>query len=158
MTIDLDIDLSFLVDTEQVDANDVLVALNDLETALEDYLNGIQAKERTLYIAPTILTISGGVITTTLDVHTVAAESGTADDLDTITAANNKRVRLKADTGDTITIKHGTGNITTLSGQDVAISGSEIVELFCLGSQWCVIGDGGGAVTLPDLIRIQMFS
>ena len=156
MTIDLAVDVSALVDTQQADANDVLVALANLEAHLENYLNGVQAKERTLYVAPTILTIATGVITPTQLVHAVAAETGTADELATITAQNNRRLILKADTGDTITIKHGTGNITTFSGADITLSGNKIVELFCLGSQWAVLGDGGGAGV--DIIQIQMFS
>lgn len=162
MTISITMDVSGIVDTETIDANDVLVALNDLKGALEDYLNGIQAQERTLYVAPTILTIASGVITPTQYVHAVAAQTGTADDLDEITAQNNRKLILKADSGDTITLKHGVDNIFSMSGEDVVLTGSALVELFCLGGVWVIIGDGGAAaatgLTLSDILTVQVFS
>lgn len=162
MTIDLTVDTSAIVDAAQIDANDVLVAIAGLEVHLENLLNGVQAIERLLFVAPTILTISTGSITPAQVVHTVAAETGTADDLATITAQNNRLLIIKADTGDTITIKHGTGNITCWAAADVTLTGNKIAILFCLGSQWCVLGDGGGAaaggLTLSEILSVQVFS
>lgn len=160
MTIDLTVDTSAIVDAAQIDANDVLVAIADLETHLENVLNGVQAIERLLFVSPTILTLSAGAITPAQAVHSVAAETGTADDLDTLTAQNNRLVILRADTGDTITIRHAVGNITTWSAANLTLSGNRIAIAFCLGSQWCVIGDGGGAagISLSELLTIQAFS
>jgi len=158
MTITLAVDTTALVDTQNIDANDVLVAIADLKAHLENTINGVQAIERLLFVAPTILTLATDTITPTQLVHTVAAETGTADDLATITAQNHRLVILKADAGDTITIKHGTGNITTWSAQNLTLTGNKIAIAFCLGSQWCVLGDGGGAVSQPDILQIQVFS
>jgi hypothetical protein len=152
------------VDTTQADANDTLTPITDLKTHLENALNGVQAIERLLFAAPpgTPLTISaGGEITPAQLVHTVAANTGTSDDLDIITAQNNRLLILKAHTGHTITIRHAVSNITVLSGQNRTLSGNQIVILYCLGSQWCVLGDGGGAasgLTLSDILTVQVFS
>ena len=87
--------------------------------------------------ASTILTISGGVVTVTKSYHVIAAQSGTADDLDTITAAADRTfLVLKADTGDTITIKHGTGNIATWNARDITLTGTDHIMLFWDGTQW----------------------
>lgn len=160
MPITLTVDTSAIVDTANIDANDVLVAIADLKLHLENVLNGVQAIERLLFSAPTNLTLATDIITPTQLVHTVAAETGTADTLKTITAQNNRLVILKADAGDTITIEHGTGNITTWSGQNLTLTGNKIAIAFCLGSQWCVLGDGGAStgLTLSDIVNVQVFS
>lgn len=94
-----------------------------------------------------ILTIATGVITITQTMHTVAAESSTTDDLDTINISANvpttvgsdtfrSYILLRADTGDTITVKHGTGNITLASATDYVLSGSKTLQLLYTGSAW----------------------
>lgn len=161
MTQTITVDQSALVDGLNADGADVATPIGQLKQAQEDVLNGVQGIERLLFITETILTIAAGVITPTQVQHTVAAESGTADDLATITAQNNRLLVLRADTGDTITVKHGTGNITVLSGADITLSGNKILFLWCLGSQWCVIGDGGSAaysLTYSDILLTQVFS
>lgn len=96
----------------------------------------------------TIKTITSGAITITQLYHSAAAESGTTDDLDTIsidTAAlkttdggNTFRpfVVIRADTGDTITVKHGTGNIYLNNAADYALSGNKQLLLFYDGTNW----------------------
>lgn len=106
---------------------------------VNDWLNGETAIRRLKNTAPSILTLSSDTITTTLNAHYVAAQTGTADDLSTITAANNQYVFLRADTGDTITIKHGTGNITIPGGNDIVLTGYRGALLFCENSQWSVV-------------------
>lgn len=65
----------------------------------------------------------------------IAAETGTADDLVTLTLAGQPRLLLlKADTGDTITLKHATGNIYLSSGLDFALSGNKTICLFYNGT------------------------
>lgn len=70
------------------------------------------------------VTISGGEITATAPIMIVAAESGTADDLDTInpTDAGKALVCIQVAGGHTITVKYGTGNIYTSSGADIVMS------------------------------------
>jgi hypothetical protein len=91
---------------------------------------------------PTTLTIVSGVVTPTQARHTIAAETGTTDDLATINDISsvdtgyNPVLLLSADTGDTITIKHGTGNILFASGSDFELSGNIWVQLAYDGTNW----------------------
>lgn len=80
----------------------------------------------------TTRTIASGVVSASQNYLTVAAESGTADDLDTInkTAYEGQFMFLRADAGDTITLKHGTGNLKTFSGADIAFGDDDVVMLF----------------------------
>lgn len=81
------------------------------------------------YTDHTTLTISGGSVTRTQSFHVIAAQSGTADDLDTINGgANGDQLVLMADTGDVITLKHGTGNIAVGDGEDMLLIGAQILH------------------------------
>lgn len=101
----------------------------------------------------TTKTISSGVITIDQFVHVVAAETGTTDDLDTINldydtlAFNSINYRpllaLIADTGDTITLKHGTDNIDLPSDTDVDISDDAYILLFYDGTNWSIFPGTG---------------
>lgn len=86
--------------------------------------------------ASTTLTIASGVITAASASNiVVAAQSGTADDLDTITMSGTPRlIVLQADAGDTITVKHSTGNIELNGGVDFALSGDKTLMLFWDGT------------------------
>ncbi len=88
----------------------------------------------------TTLTISGGVVTLTGGWHKIAAETGTTDDLDTITPAvgalTPQRIVIRADTGDTIAVKHSTGNIELAGAVDISMSGNDQVMLIWDGSNW----------------------
>lgn len=76
-------------------------------------------------------------------VVTVAAESGTADDLTDINNAfTNQFIILKADTGDTITVK-STGNINVSSDFDLTATGDRL-GLIYNGSSWDPVTGGGG--------------
>jgi hypothetical protein len=105
--------------------------------------------------APTTETISGGAITATKSTHIIAAETGTEDDLDTINGLTDRQLLLiKADTGDTITVKHATGNIHFDSGADFELSGDSWLLLFYDGTNVVALGagDGGnGASTFTGL-------
>jgi hypothetical protein len=85
----------------------------------------------------TTLTISSGAVTVTTDYHVIAAESGTTDDLDTITAANDRQILvIQADSGDTITVKHATGNIELYHKEDCPLEDGQTLMLFYDGSVW----------------------
>lgn len=94
------------------------------------------------FAAATLLTIDSGVITITQSKHTLAAESGVTDELATITIDININpgyegiVVLQADTGDTITLKHGTGNIDLTSGMDFILYSDDLIELYYDGTNW----------------------
>lgn len=67
----------------------------------------------------------------------VAAESGTADNLDSITGGSEgDEIVLRADTGDTITVVNSS-SIATRSGANVSLTGNIHIKLFCRdGSNW----------------------
>ncbi len=105
----------------------------------------------------TVLTIAAGVVTATQMLHTIAAESGAADDLDTITAGHSNLscvgltfrpiVILRADTGDTITIKHGTGNVLFGNSADFELSGNIVLSLIYNGTNWNDINSSASTAT-----------
>lgn len=96
--------------------------------------------------ATTILTIATGVVTMTQGFHTIAAESGTADDLATINAPTGQGssyrpfLALIADAGDTITVKHGTGNIVLNGAADFSLTDAKMLLLFYDGTNWHDLG------------------
>jgi hypothetical protein len=99
--------------------------------------------------APTTLTIASGVITVTQNLHIIAAESGTADNLDTIELGYDALsidsieyypvLIIQANTGDTITIKHGTGNIDLPGDADIPLGDDEWILLMWNGTAWQTI-------------------
>lgn len=108
--------------------------------------NLIAGMEKLNFAEATELTISSGSITATQSCHKIQPESETADDLETISGLNagDFLVLYVSDAGtDTITIKHGTGNISCLTSSDVELS--EGAALFYYdGTTVYMIGGGGG--------------
>jgi len=88
--------------------------------------------------------IVSGVINPVQAVNLVQAETGVTDDLVTINNGSmtvsgfqyGYMVLLRADTGDTITIKHNTGNIKLASGLDFTLSGEVQILLYFGGTYW----------------------
>lgn len=100
--------------------------------------------------AATTLTEASDAVTITQGYHLIEAETGTTDNLATINGGVAQQLLIiQADTDDTITVKHGTGNIFLNSGTDRAISGKKTLALFYHGSNWTDIdfGDTSGTVT-----------
>jgi len=105
------------------------------------------------------LTIASGVVTgtSTASYFKIAAESGTAGDLDTLTLTGAPRlIVLQADTGDTITVKHSTDNIELNGAVDFELSGDKTLALFWDGTNLADVGAGGGGAggsfaTLSDV-------
>jgi hypothetical protein len=92
--------------------------------------------------AASTLTINTGSITATTDYHIIAAESGTSDILNTITPATGSQILLiEPDSGDNVTIQHGTGNINLNSHNDFELSGNKSLLLFYNGTKWGDIGN-----------------
>lgn len=115
--------------------------MGQLDQAIGDIKNG------KVFDAATILTIAGGIVTQAEGRHIIAAQSATADDLDTIEPLSSAQLLLlTADAGDTITLKDGTGNLTL--GADVAMDDATAVLLYYDGAAWLLVGSAGGA-TLP---------
>lgn len=84
----------------------------------------------TIPIASDVLTITSA--------YTIAqAESGTTDDINTITPSLNGIssddsyfIMIEADAGDTITLNHGTGNLTLKGAANIELSGGQRALLF----------------------------
>jgi hypothetical protein len=96
----------------------------------------------------TIITLASDAATITQAAHIIAAETGTADNLTTITGISGVTapyfVVLQADAGDTITVKNGTGNINLNGGADFDLSGNKTLALWFDGTNWSDWGAGGG--------------
>src|SRR5262245_27058148 len=106
------------------------------------------------------LTLASDAATPTQIFHTLNAESGSADNLATLNTSGFTQltgggltfrpfVILIAASGDTITVKHGTGNIELNGAADFALSGNKLLLLFYQGTKWSDVGAGssGGAPT-----------
>lgn len=101
-----------------------------------------------IFKTPTTLTIASGVVTVVQGIHIIAAQTGTADDLDTITngivgltAAGVPRISIIADSGDTITLKHGVDNIDLPGDVDIDLDDDHYMELQYDGTNWRLVGD-----------------
>ena len=96
------------------------------------------------------ITISSGALLATDTLTVAAAESGTADTLDTITTTNTNvedKIELYADSGDTITVAHeagGAGQIHLLDGAAKTASETVPILLVRKGTDWHEYGGGGG--------------
>lgn len=94
------------------------------------------------FLAGTTLEISGGEITVTQGFHIIAAETGTADELDTINLGSNLDVTrrqwifLMADVGDTITLKHNNGNMLMNGFGDFSLTDAKVLALVHDGTNW----------------------
>jgi cytoskeletal protein CcmA (bactofilin family) len=96
------------------------------------------------------LTVSAGTITVTRSMVTLAGEGGLADDLVSINGGVVGQVLLLMATN-VITLKHGTGNIYTNSGDDFVLSdATKLVALVHNGTGWAQVG-GAGGVTVREL-------
>jgi hypothetical protein len=137
------VDQSLMVEGTTANVADVTTMINNMITVINAMLNGGQPFDRLLFESAETLTIAAGVTTApTKSLVIVAAESGTSDDLDTITTSNNRFAVFWADSGDTITFKHGTGNIN-LNGGDIALTGNAFALGCCRGGQWTLVSSLG---------------
>lgn len=93
-----------------------------LLSKLERKVTNLERREGAPITVPTNLIIASGVVTITRPYHTLEPETGTADDLATVNGGKDGVIitlRVK-DSGDTITVKDGTGNLQ-LAGGDFAM-------------------------------------
>ena len=138
--------------TDNVD--DVMaVDVNELQEALE-------AHEFLTLKAATELTIADGEITVIQACHKIQPQSGTADDLDTISGMDTGDLLILyvADAGtDTITIKHGTGNISCAGGADIDLSEGAIICYYD-GTTVYISGGGGGGGASPLTTKGDLYT
>lgn len=122
----------------------------------------VTAVENFLKETPTELTVSSGVLTVTKSRHRVQPQSGTADDIDTISGipSHTFLILYATDEGtDTLTFKHGTGNLSCFGAADIALSHG-FVLCYYDGSVVYVAGGGsaGGAAywnNPPTVTRVS---
>lgn len=101
----------------------------------------------------TELTLSSDAITVTQSSHKLQPQSGTADNLSTIsgTSAGQRGVLYCSDFGtDTITIKHNVGNILCIGGVDIALSNG-CIFWYSNGTKVFVSGDGNTDAFSPTI-------
>ena len=112
------------------------------------------------FAAATELTISSGGITVTQGSHKLQPESGTVDDLDTISglAAGEWAIFYVSDAGtDTISWKHATDNISVIGGGDISHSTGAVLA-YSDGTTVYVIGGGGvsgGATANTETVTLS---
>ncbi|KPJ64886.1 hypothetical protein AMK68_00185 [candidate division KD3-62 bacterium DG_56] len=137
-------------------ADSAYVPIRALAGLFEDYIHA----GKYLYLTgtePSELTISGGAITQTSSWHKLQPQSGTSDDLDTITAVAGGSALLflqVSDAADTITIKHNTGNIICSGGADIALSGDQDLAILmynAIGAKWYCLADRVTGLAVQDL-------
>lgn len=90
----------------------------------------------------TTLTLSTGSVTAVQTLHIIAAETGTADQVDSISGGTTGDILiLQADSGDTITLADGTAGGDNLDfGQDVVLdSVNERLMLGYNGTNWIIL-------------------
>lgn len=107
-------------------ANNVLTALNDLKTGLEQAIDGGYPFGKVVLANTTLLTISGGVLTVTQSRHRVNNEGGaTTDEVDTISISGTNFDLLllqQGSAGQTTTYRHNTGNLWFEDGRDYILN------------------------------------
>ena len=109
------------------------------------------------------LTISAGVITPSRGMNIVASESSITDNLDTITTSAFVQTTdgadsyepsgyLRAQTGHTITITNGVGNIITNSGASATLTDSKCLPFIKMGSTVFVLDSASGSIGMTDFL------
>lgn len=129
-------DTSDILINRKIIASRIKEIVQALDEQLYGAINGVVPHNYFRMADFSVLTIAGGIVTATGMSHTIAAESGTTDTLDTITVTPTgvQMLILKAQTGHTITVGHNTGNVKFSSGTDFALQGDKRLILFYDGS------------------------
>jgi len=115
-----------------------------LAVSIDD--DGLIANTMFKFAPATELTISSDAITVTQSVHKLQPQTGTTDNLSTIsgTVAGNFGVLMLSDPGtDTLTIKHNVGNIYCTNEWDIVMS-RQAVAWYSDGTKVYIIGGGLG--------------
>lgn len=139
------------VDLDQADivaidiGDDIPIAALDISNGATEIVESGIVDMRVIPSRPAaLMSTSSNTVTLSSDAATlspkysfflIAAQTGTADDLSTLTVTGLPRlIMLQADTGDTITVKHNVGNIKLAVGLDYVLSGDKTLCLFWDGT------------------------
>jgi hypothetical protein len=152
------------VASEAIAGNDLVAVTNvsqpgtgETQKFTQDQLTASQLKLNLR--TATELTIATGAITITQGAHKLQPESGTTDVLSTISgmAAGEVAFLIVSDKGtDTITVEHGTDNISCVGEADIALSNGMIV-CYSDGTTVYVSGGGGGGGSAPETTAANDF-
>jgi hypothetical protein len=124
-------------------------------------MSGVIASATQALKHPVTVTIANDTITIVQANMIVFAETGITDNLATINGGElitgianyGHEIYIKAQTGQTITIKHAIGNIMLTGGADFTLSGNKVLPLRWFGTSWVDVstsatgGGGGGGMT-----------
>lgn len=102
---------------------------------------------KAFYRESTEKTVSGGVLTVDQNSHSVQPESGTSDEIDTISGMsdNTEVILFAADAGtDTLVFKHNAGNISCFGGVDIELSEGFVIGFYDGTTVYLAGGGGGG--------------
>lgn len=108
----------------------VVQELVKIATGLQQRVANLERREGSLLTVPTNLVIATDAVTITRPYHTLEPQTSTTDDLATISGGKDGFIltlRVK-DSGDTITIKDGTGNLR-LTGDFAMDSQQDTIQL-----------------------------
>ncbi len=113
---------------------------------IDAFLLGKVDKDLFNLVTSASATISGGVVSLPQSTQTLIPETGATDDLDTVNGMADGELRLiRVDTAtDTITLKHGTGNLVLPDDSDFELTGNTEIILHRDGASIRMIGGAGG--------------
>lgn len=117
----------------------------------------ITAISNFLIATATEKTVASGVLTVDKSRHKIQPQSGTADDIDTISGMPDSSViyLYATDAGtDNLTFKHGTGNLSCFGGSDIILSYGFVI-CFRSGSTIYIAGGGGATGTVDGVIQTK---
>ncbi len=114
-----------------------------------------------LGLPPTLIGIVAGVAIPVRSHHSLSAQAGVADDLDTLNIAPGPAIDgdvciIRPDTGDTITVKHNIGNLLCVGNADIVLDDDHD---FCICiynatlTKWMCLSDTGGAGGVQSRIQ-----
>ena len=156
----INVDVSAIVDSTGIDASDVLTPLGDLKDAVESILEGAINFEKVGMAAPSLVTVSSGVITVAQLRHRVETEgSASSDIVDTITGSQSFVILSLNSSGQTLIFKHNTGNLWFDDGRDFVVSNQSVIMVFWwnpVTSRWSAASRNTGDIWLKDTVNAMI--
>jgi hypothetical protein len=137
------------------DADWYLVMQDGNEGTAANATISVQAQDlfKALFEAVTEKTVASGVLTVDQNSHKVQPQSGTTDDIDTISGmkANTTVYLWPSDAGtDTLTFKHGVDNLSCFGGVDIPLVDGFVI---CHYDGTTVFVNGGGVSGLGNIVE-----
>ena len=129
-----------------------VVGTSDVQTLTNKTLSDVV---KLIFKAAAAKTVASGVLTVDMSGHVVDGEGSADDDIDTINGGTAEQLLfLRPDSGITLTLKHGTGNILTNDGTDFVLNPNGVASLVYDGSNWRLMGGGleGTAGTVNNAV------